>query len=87
MISYAVLPNIAFINKQAKIKMDNGSKPLHKFTDLCREVMWLSSTSADGTSKPLFDAIIPIMTGHQQGSEIITYCTDNIKAASLIWKI
>jgi hypothetical protein len=87
MISHAVLPNIACIHKRVEIKMDDRSKPLHKFTDLCREVMWLSSTAANGTSKPLFDAIIPIVSGPQQGSAIITYRTDNIEAASLIWKI
>jgi hypothetical protein len=83
-ISYAILPNIASIHKQVKIKMDNGSKPLHKFTNLCREVMRLKSFSANGTPKPLFDAIVPVGAGPQQGSVIITYQTDNIKAAALI---
>jgi hypothetical protein len=87
MILHAMLPNITCIDKRGEIEMDNGSKPLYKFTDLCREVMWLSSTAANGTSKPLFDAIVPIISGPQQGSAIITYQTDNIEAASLIWKI
>jgi hypothetical protein len=66
--------------------MDDGSKSLHKFTDLCREIMWFSSTAANGTCKPLFDAIVPIVSGPQQGSAIITYPTNIIKATFLIWK-
>jgi hypothetical protein len=49
--------------------------------------MWLSSTALNGTSKPLFDAIMPVVSGQQQGSAIITYRTDNAEAAALIWKI
>jgi hypothetical protein len=87
MMLHSVLPNIVCIHKRIKIKMDDRSKPLHKFTDLCRKVMCLSSTAADGTSKPLSKAIIPIVLRHQQGSAIITYRTNNIEAASLIWKL
>jgi hypothetical protein len=36
MISHAVLPNISCIHKQVEIEMEDKSKPLHKFTDLCR---------------------------------------------------
>ncbi len=39
MISHAVLPNIVCVHKRVEIEMDDGSKPLHKFTDLCQEVM------------------------------------------------
>jgi hypothetical protein len=66
--------------------MDNGSKPLNKFTNLCRKVMWLKSSSADGMPKPLFDAIVPVGAEPQQGSAIVTYQTDNAKAASLVCK-
>jgi hypothetical protein len=87
MTSHAVLPNIACVDKRVKIEMEDGSKPLHKFTDLCREVMWLSSMAPDGTLKLLFDAIMPVVLGQQQGSAIITYRTDNTEAAALIRKI
>jgi hypothetical protein len=87
MTSHAVLPNIACVYQRAEIEMEDASKPLHKFTDLCREVMWLSSMAPDGTSKPLFDAIVPVVLGQQQGSVIITYRTDNAEAAALIQKI
>ncbi len=87
MTSHAVLLNIACVHKCIEIEMKNGSKPLHKFTNLCREVMWLSSMAPDGISKSLFDAIVPVVSGQQQGSVIITYCTDNAEAAALIWKI
>jgi hypothetical protein len=87
MISHIVLPNISCIHKCVEIKMEDGSKPLHKFTNLCREVMWLKSSTADGISKLLFNAIMPIVSGHKQGSAIITYCTDDIEAASFIFKI
>jgi hypothetical protein len=76
-----------FVYISVKIEMEDGSKPLQKFTNLCREVMWLSSTAPNGTSKPLFDAIVPVVLGQQQGSVIITYHTDNAEAAALIGKI
>jgi hypothetical protein len=72
MIFHVVLPENRCVHKRVEIKMDDGSKPIHKFTDICREVIWLSSTTAEGTSKPLFDAIEPIVSGPQQGSAIIT---------------
>ncbi len=87
MISHAVLPNIVCVHKRVEIKMNNGSKPLHNFTDLCQEVMWLTYTAADGTTKPFFDAIVPIMSGQQQGSVMVTFHTDNSKAASLVRKM
>jgi hypothetical protein len=86
-ISHAVLPNISCIHKQVEIKMDNGSKPLHKFTNLCREVMWFKSSSANGMPKLLFDAIISIGAGPQQGSTIVTYQTNNAEAASFVCKM
>ncbi len=87
MISHAVLPNIVCVHKCVEIEMDDGSKPLHKFTDLCREVMRLTYTAADGTTKPLFDAIVPIMSGQQQGSTMVTFYTNNSEAASLVRKM
>jgi hypothetical protein len=87
MTSHTVLPNIACVHKCVKIEMEDGSKPLHKFTNLCKEVMWLSSMAPNGTSKPLFDAIVPVALVQQQGSTIITYHTNNAEAAALIRKI
>jgi hypothetical protein len=49
--------------------------------------MWLKSSSANGMSTPLFDAIVPIGAGHQQANAIITYGTDNFEAALLVRKI
>ena len=72
---------------QVEIEMEDGSKPPHKFTDLCWEVMWLTSPAADSPPIPLFDAIIPIVSGQQNGSATITYWTDNKEAAELICKI
>jgi hypothetical protein len=48
--------------------------------------MWLTSSSTDNLI-PLFDAIVPIALGHQLGSAIVTYCSDNQLAAALIKKI
>jgi hypothetical protein len=87
MTSHTVLPNIACVHMRVEIKTEDGSKPLYKFTDLCREVMWLSSMAPGGTSKLLFDAIMPVILGQQQGSMIITYNMDNAEAAALIRKI
>jgi hypothetical protein len=89
MMSHNVLPNIATVHKRVQIEMEDKSRPFHKFTDLCRKFMWLKSSDVDELSKPLFDAIIPIVSGHQhqQGCTIVTYRTDNKEAAALIKKI
>jgi hypothetical protein len=86
MMSHSVLSNIATVHKHVKIKMEDKSRPPHKFTDLCREFMWLKSSHKDGLSKFLFNAIIPIVSGHQQGCAIVTYRnhTDNKEAAALV---
>jgi hypothetical protein len=86
-ISHAILLNICRVHKRVEIKMDDGSKPMHKFANLCRGVMWLKSTSTNGMLKPLFDAIIPVGAGPQLGNAIITYQTDNAEAPSLICKM
>ena len=67
--------------------MEDSIKPLHKFTNLCQDVMWLTSPAANGTSVPLFDTIIPIVSGQQNGSATLTYQTNNKEAAELICKI
>jgi hypothetical protein len=87
MLSHTVVPNIAIIHKQIKIEMAGGSKPLHKLADLCQEFMWLTAKTLDGTTLPLFDAVIPIVSGIQRGSAVVTYRTDNKEAAILIKKI
>jgi hypothetical protein len=81
-----VLPKILTIHKQVKIEMADKSVPPHKFTDLCQEFMWLILSSTDNPI-PLFDAILPIASGHQLGSAIVTYHSDNESAAALIKKI
>jgi hypothetical protein len=74
MISHTVIPNIATVHKRVKIEMDEKSKQPHKFTDLCREFMWLKSNAGDLVlfSKLLFNAIIPIMSCPQSSSAIVT---------------
>jgi hypothetical protein len=83
MMSHTVLPNIAIVHKCVKIKMEDICKPIHKFTDLCRKFMWLKSSHKGESPKFLFNAIIPIVSGHQQGCVILTYRTDNKEAAAL----
>jgi hypothetical protein len=73
MTSSSTLPHVVTIHKRVKIEMEDSSKLPHKFTNLCREVMWLTSLAADGPSIPLFDAIIPIVSGKQNGSAAVTY--------------
>jgi hypothetical protein len=63
--------------------MEDGSNPKHKFTNLCQEVMWLT----DNLKCPLFDAIIPVESGFNKGSAIITYRTNNKEAGALVKKI
>jgi hypothetical protein len=67
--------------------MADGSKPLHKFTDLCWEFMWLTSMSTDGTESPLYNVVMLIVSGIQSGSSVVMYRTDNKEAAVLIKKI
>ena len=88
LLSHTHIPNIAVVHKQVEVEMANGSTPPHKFTDLCREFMLLtSSTSAEGKPAYLFDAVIPILSGLRAGSAVVTYRTDNKEAAELINKI
>ena len=49
--------------------------------------MWLTSSAADGPPVPLFDAIIPIVSGQQNGSATITYWANNKVVAELNCKI
>jgi hypothetical protein len=49
--------------------------------------MWPTSTAADGTESPLFDVLMPIVSGVQSGSAVVTHQTDNKEAAILIRKI
>jgi hypothetical protein len=83
MISHTILPTIVTVRKKVKIKMEDGSRPKHKFTNLCQEVMWLT----DGLKCPLFDAIIPVESDFNKGSAIITYCINNKEAVVLVKKI
>ena len=46
--------------------MEDSSKPKHKFTNLCREVMWLT----DSLKQPLFGAIILVEPGFNKGGAI-----------------
>jgi hypothetical protein len=49
--------------------------------------MWLSSTDVNGKEVPLFDVIVPIVSGMQSGSAVVTYSNDNNEATILIRKI
>jgi hypothetical protein len=83
MISHTVLPTIVTVHKNVEIEPEDGSKPKHNSTDLCREVMRLM----DSLKRPLFDAIILVESGFNKGSAIITYCTNSKEAAVLVKKI
>jgi hypothetical protein len=88
LLSHTHIPNIAVVHKQVEVEMADGSTPPHKFTDLCREFMLLtSSTLAEGKPAYLFDAVIPILSGLRAGSAVVTYRMDNKEAAELINKI
>jgi hypothetical protein len=89
MISHTQIPNISVVHKQVKVEMEDGSKPLHKFTDLCQEFMLLTARATEGTKELflVFDAVIPIVSGIQAGGAVITYRTENKEAGILITKI
>ncbi len=44
-------------------------------------------TPSSNMSSPLFNAIIPVISGYQNGSAAVTYRSDNQEAAALIKKI
>ena len=49
--------------------------------------MWLTPPPSSNKSSLLFDAIIPVIPGHQNESAAVTYRPDNEEAAALIKKI
>jgi hypothetical protein len=85
-LAHMILPCIETVHKQVEIKIADGSKK-HNFTNLSREFMWLSSTDANGKEVPLFEVIIPFVSGMQSGSAVVTYRNDSNEAAILIRKI
>ena len=82
-----ILPHIQTVHKQVEVEMADGSKPPHKFTDLCREVMYMESSVPTDSPVFLFDAIIPIVSGMQNGSATVTFREDNAEAHALLKKI
>ncbi len=68
--------------------MEDGSKPLHKFTDLCQEFMLLTARATKGAKELfLFDATMPIISGIRAGSAVVTYRPVNKQAGIFITKI
>jgi hypothetical protein len=86
-LAHMILPYIETFHKQVEIEMADGSKPKHKFINLSREFMWLSSTDANGKEVPFFDVIVPIVPGMQSGSAVVIYRNDSNEATILIRKI
>jgi hypothetical protein len=86
-LAHKTIPNIEMVNKRVKIEMANESPPQHKFTNLCWEFMWLTSMAEDGTETPLLDVVMPYVSGIKIGRAVVTYRTDNKKAAILVKKI
>jgi hypothetical protein len=70
-----------------KSRWKTKADPPHKFTDLCHEFIWLKSLHEDESPIFLLDAIILIVSRHQQGCVIATYRTDNKEAAAQVKKI
>jgi hypothetical protein len=46
-MSHTILPNTATVHKRVNIKMEDKSRPPHKFTDLCHKFMWLKLLHED----------------------------------------
>jgi hypothetical protein len=89
MISHTQIPNISVVHKQVKVDMEDRSKSLHKFTDLCQLFMLLTARATEGTKELflVFDVVIPIVLGIWAGRAVVTYRTDNKEAGILITKI
>jgi hypothetical protein len=63
MLSHTQSPNISVIHKQVEVEMEDGSKLLHKFTDLCWEFMLLTGRATEGAKELfLFDAVIHVVS-------------------------
>ncbi len=81
-------PNISVVHKQVEVEMEDGSKPLQKFTDLCQEFMLLTARAIEGIKELfLLDAVIPIVSWIRACSTVVTCWTDNKEAGILITKI
>jgi hypothetical protein len=77
MLSNTQIPDISVVHKQVKVEMEDGSKPLHKFT---RET--------EGAKELfLFDVVTPTVLGIWASSTVVFYRTDNKEAGILITKI
>jgi hypothetical protein len=48
MLHHTQILNISVVHKQVKVEMEDGSKPLQKFTDLCQEFMLLTARAIEG---------------------------------------
>ena len=77
-------PYIQTIHKHVEVEMADGSKPPHKFTDLCHKVMSLQSSTPAEPPVFLFNAITPIVSGVQNGSATVSYLVDNREAQDLL---
>ncbi len=86
-IAHIIIPYIACVHKQVEIQMEDGSPSKHKFTNLSREFMFLSSTNEKEKRTPLFDVVMPLVARMHTGSAVLTYHNDNKEAAILIRKI
>jgi hypothetical protein len=73
MLASTVVSNIFTVHKKVKIEMADGSNPPHKFTDLCREFMWLTASFSDGTIVLLFDVVIHILSRQRSGGDVSSH--------------
>ena len=86
-LSFTTWGNIVSVHKRVEVEMEDVSRPPHKFTDLCREVMSLKVASMDGAPGFAFDAIVPIHSGINSRGATVTYRSDSLLLSSLAQKI
>jgi hypothetical protein len=61
-LSSAVILDVTTVHKRVEVEMEDRSRPPYKFTDLLREAMALMVTGNNGTGRPAFDAMIPVLS-------------------------
>jgi hypothetical protein len=75
------LPCIKNVHKLVEVQMTNPNvRPPYKFTNLCQEIMGITSPSRDpfrdGHKAFVFDALIPIQSGFAAGGATVTIRDD-----------
>ena len=76
-LTYFAIPDVALIEKVVEVRTSDGSPPPFKFTSLRKEMYNLAHPD---TSLPIFEAIIPCLSGPNSGMLDVSVRTNVTKA-------